>query len=416
MILWTVGAALAAGAVLYVADWRPDLAPDGKSLQGQTIPRQTAVGAPSPSRELREPATTGSVEPSRRRSADTKPNEAKPVEAKPVEAKPVEAKPIEPRPIEAKPPETRPTPTDPGTRRDRAVADARQPRTVGPAPVLLPSSSESRDKGERLGLATRDAAPAESPAPKAEPERRTAKLASAAGPDDARDKSVTPAVNAAPEIPPMEDFEAEPAPAPRAASVPAAAAKPREATTKAGEGPPAPAMKPAARESASAAAQPDKLRPQVEEHAPAAAPVTRAARNSSADEPPVTQVQAGDAAEPVAHAPRKREPRPAVAERPSRQAAHASRRAAKRIALGSEATPTTGRSSRKLRRMARTGRPAQVARGSGGLDRVMDDFSRSGADYLHERTYRVSGGYLVERTTRYGSQYVLERTLRPVPW
>jgi hypothetical protein len=105
-----------------------------------------------------------------------------------------------------------------------------------------------------------------------------------------------------------------------------------------------------------------------------------------------------------------------VAERRSRQAAHAPTRAAKRVAVDENAAATHARSSRKVRRMARKERPVHVARRGGGLDRVMDDFSRSGADYLHERTYRVSGGYLVERTTRYGSQYVLERTLKPQPW
>ncbi|HEX2725059.1 MAG TPA: hypothetical protein VHN20_04485, partial [Beijerinckiaceae bacterium] len=191
-----MGAALAAGAVLYVADWRPDLATDGKPLQSQPAPagaRQAASAATSSSRaDTRDPAATGSVEPARRRSSDAKPVEAKPVEAKPIEAKPIEANPIEAKSIEVKPVESKPTetrppegkpidtksaetrlaearpaPVDQRTRREPAVAEARQPRTVGPPAVLLaPSRDPSGEKGERLGPAARDAAASESAAPK----------------------------------------------------------------------------------------------------------------------------------------------------------------------------------------------------------------------------------------------------------
>jgi hypothetical protein len=54
-----------------------------------------------------------------------------------------------------------------------------------------------------------------------------------------------------------------------------------------------------------------------------------------------------------------------------------------------------------------------VARGDGRLERLYDEFSRSGVDYLRERTYRVGGsGYVVERTTPYGTQYFYESSGR----
>jgi hypothetical protein len=458
MIMWTVGAALAAGAVLYVADWRPDLAPDGKPFQSQTAPRQTAIAGSVPRSEARErsdPAATGSVEPARRRSTEAKPNEAKPTETRPTETKATEtrateAKATEAKATEAKATEARPSVSEPGSRRDNTPAEARQPRTVGPPAVLLPPTRDALpDQRERLAPAGRDVTPAEIPAPKSEPPGRAMRLATAAGPEGARtQRSTSPPVSAAPEIRPMEDFEAAPAPhkadagarpatttpaksasvaapvgqseadgaqalaatppAP-AATAPAAISKPSETTAKA-SGSPAPA------ENETASAEPtvthqNRPTPQVEQRAPAA-PVRTAARSVSTE-----QVSADErVTEPVTRVAKKREPSPALAERTSRHAARASRRAAKRLALEPEAVPATVRSTRKLRRMARAARPVHVARRGGGLDRVMDDFSRSGADYLHERTYRVSGGYLVERTTRYGSQYMLERTLRPVPW
>jgi hypothetical protein len=50
-----------------------------------------------------------------------------------------------------------------------------------------------------------------------------------------------------------------------------------------------------------------------------------------------------------------------------------------------------------------------VARGDGRLERLYDEFSRSGVDYLRERTFRVGGGgYVVERTTPYGTTYFYE--------
>lgn len=67
---------------------------------------------------------------------------------------------------------------------------------------------------------------------------------------------------------------------------------------------------------------------------------------------------------------------------------------------------------RQARTEARIERRARVARGNGSLERLLDDFSRSGADFLHERTTRVGTGYLVERTTRHGTQYYYQRSAR----
>ena len=65
----------------------------------------------------------------------------------------------------------------------------------------------------------------------------------------------------------------------------------------------------------------------------------------------------------------------------------------------------------ETRRQARLERRTRVARGD-GLEELLDEFSRSGADYLHERTIRVGTRYLVERTTRQGTQYFYEQNVR----
>jgi hypothetical protein len=65
----------------------------------------------------------------------------------------------------------------------------------------------------------------------------------------------------------------------------------------------------------------------------------------------------------------------------------------------------------EARRQARLERRTRVARGD-GLEELLDDFSRSGADFLHERTIRVGTRYLVERTTRHGTQYFYEQSAR----
>jgi len=71
--------------------------------------------------------------------------------------------------------------------------------------------------------------------------------------------------------------------------------------------------------------------------------------------------------------------------------------------------------ARNLRRQARMAQRTRVARGSGrsgSLEQLLDDFSRSGADFLHERTIRVGSQYLVERTTRHGTQYYYQQGMR----
>jgi hypothetical protein len=65
----------------------------------------------------------------------------------------------------------------------------------------------------------------------------------------------------------------------------------------------------------------------------------------------------------------------------------------------------------ETRRQARLERRTRVARGD-GLEELLDEFSRSGADYLHERTIRVGTRYLVERTTRQGTQYFYDQSVR----
>jgi hypothetical protein len=50
--------------------------------------------------------------------------------------------------------------------------------------------------------------------------------------------------------------------------------------------------------------------------------------------------------------------------------------------------------------------------GDGSLEQLLDEFSRSGADFLHERTIKVGSRYLVERTTRHGTQYFYEQGAR----
>jgi hypothetical protein len=72
----------------------------------------------------------------------------------------------------------------------------------------------------------------------------------------------------------------------------------------------------------------------------------------------------------------------------------------------------TAQTVRNLRRQARMAQRTRVARSggrSGGLEQLLDEFSRSGADFLHERTIRVGTRYLVERTTRNGTQYYYEQ-------
>jgi outer membrane protein TolC len=59
-------------------------------------------------------------------------------------------------------------------------------------------------------------------------------------------------------------------------------------------------------------------------------------------------------------------------------------------------------------------RMAQANRGRRdvSLEQFLDEFSTSGADFLHERTMRVGTRYLVERTTRHGTQYFYEQSTR----
>jgi hypothetical protein len=61
---------------------------------------------------------------------------------------------------------------------------------------------------------------------------------------------------------------------------------------------------------------------------------------------------------------------------------------------------------------ARQARRTRVAGRGGSLEQLMDEFSRSGADFMHERTTRIGNRYLVERTTRHGTQYFYEQRTR----
>jgi hypothetical protein len=62
--------------------------------------------------------------------------------------------------------------------------------------------------------------------------------------------------------------------------------------------------------------------------------------------------------------------------------------------------------------MAQRMRVARRESREGSLERLMDDFSQSGADFLHERTMRVGNRYVVERTTRLGTQYFYQQSMR----
>jgi hypothetical protein len=96
-----------------------------------------------------------------------------------------------------------------------------------------------------------------------------------------------------------------------------------------------------------------------------------------------------------------------------REAAQAERKERERTrAAALDAEPSTPRlRPRDMRRQARSERRTRMAR-DGSLDQLLDEFSRSGADFLHERTIRVGTRYLVERTTRYGTQYFYEQSPR----
>ena len=61
------------------------------------------------------------------------------------------------------------------------------------------------------------------------------------------------------------------------------------------------------------------------------------------------------------------------------------------------------------RRQARIAQQRARVAQRGSLDQLMDDFSRSGSDFMHERTIRVGSRYLVERTTRQGTQYFYQQ-------
>jgi hypothetical protein len=369
LITWTVGAALAALGVLYVADWRPELAPDNRAV----APTSTASGSTAARRSVRndagevaDPETTGSVEPARRRSAEA------------------------------------PGYTDPPSQ-SATVAEARQPRRVGPPAVLLPAAPAPQDKGEKPAVAAREAV-ADKPAAKLM-EAEAPKSAGSADSVKARTGKApaASAVAAAPRITPIEDFEAPPT-----AGKPEGSAAPRVSSARDNSAAPprANARPEADREAASrettpmtspllrTAVAPRRTTPQIEER------------------PSATHVSPGEesATEASSTGLRRREGASArVADR-SAETPRAKKRAAKKLARETDVDQAS------VRRVARTARPTYVARRGGGLERTLDDFSQSGADYLRERTYRVSGGYLVERTTRYGSQYVLERSLRPVPW
>jgi hypothetical protein len=85
------------------------------------------------------------------------------------------------------------------------------------------------------------------------------------------------------------------------------------------------------------------------------------------------------------------------------------------LAQERSARPGASETPRRLRQQARMGQRMRVARREsreGSLEQVMDDFSQSGADFLHERTMRVGNRYVVERTTRLGTQYFYEQSMR----
>jgi pilus assembly protein FimV len=89
----------------------------------------------------------------------------------------------------------------------------------------------------------------------------------------------------------------------------------------------------------------------------------------------------------------------AVAERPVRPKAEAAGRGVRRQA-------------RMDQRSQRSRVAARAGGRSGSLDQLLQEFSGSGADYLHERTIRVGSRYLVERTTRHGTQYFYQQSMR----
>jgi hypothetical protein len=69
------------------------------------------------------------------------------------------------------------------------------------------------------------------------------------------------------------------------------------------------------------------------------------------------------------------------------------------------------RAAPATRRPVRMARAARTVRGEGGsLEGLLDDFSRSGSDFMHERTFRLGRGYLIERTTPNGTRYFYERS------
>ncbi len=152
---------------------------------------------------------------------------------------------------------------------------------------------------------------------------------------------------------------------------------------------------------------------------PEATPVARPQDNGARSEP--------DTASASTEATPAKAARVAGAARAERRAARAAERAARAAARQEERTrlADAGESpaevrrrllearqqARAERRQARTERRSRMAR-DGGLETLLDEFSRSGADFLHERTIRVGTRYLVERTTRHGTQYFYEQNGR----
>jgi hypothetical protein len=108
-------------------------------------------------------------------------------------------------------------------------------------------------------------------------------------------------------------------------------------------------------------------------------------------------------------------PNRALKQRTRVAARHAPRAVASRDeddapAAASERAPARA-AAPQPRRPVRTARAARAIRAQGGtLEALLDDFSKSGSDFMHERTYRLGRGYLIERTTPNGTRYFYDRS------
>ena len=361
LIAWTVVAGLAATGLLYIVGWRPQTTVVAERL---TAPSGATATTAAPGSA---PATGQSGAPSGRAATAAAAPAAGAPGSTAFASLPASA------------------PTSPAT------ADVSSTGSIAANPARAPTRTVRRVDQE--------------PAPKAATEARSAAI------------------------------EGQPAETPIAAEPPKAVPQPRSATNSRG---------PAAAENRTGKAPPDQspVRPDGEQGEPArpSAPVTTAAPMSpplfsESDTPRVSTRKQELAAIPL---PSTTEPSrstsekiaPALSNRALKQRAKAARTEtarAERAERTREAAVTerpvrpkaeaAGRSVRRQARMEqrsqqRTRVAARAGGRSGSLEQLLQEFSGSGADYLHERTIRVGTRYLVERTTRHGTQYFYEQSTR----